>query len=240
MSVKIGNELLKHGLMLAPMAGFTDRALRVLASKCGCEWSVTEMVSAKATVYGDKKTANLARVLPDEGRVAVQIFGSEPDVMARAAEILSQGCGDGYAKPRAIDIHMGCPVNKIFSNGEGSALMRSPELIHKIVGAVNGATELPVTIKIRAGVDKNSINAVECALAAEDAGAALVCVHGRTRVDMYSGEVNRESSATAPQATCSLPPTAYWQASTANRTRRQQKRLSPRPRKTAPPTPDNI
>ncbi len=192
MSVQIGNNRLEYGLMLAPMAGFTDRALRVLAAKCGCEWSVTEMVSAKATVYGDRKTATLARILPDEGRVAVQIFGSEPEIMARAAEILSRGCGEGYALPSAIDINMGCPVNKIFSNGEGSALMRSPELIHKIVGAVSGATGLPVTVKLRAGVDRSSLNAVECALAAEEAGARLVCVHGRTRVDMYSGEVDRE------------------------------------------------
>ena len=118
MSVKIGNHRLKYGLMLAPMAGFTDRAMRVLAAGCGCEWAVTEMVSAKATVYGDKKTAGLARILPDEGRVAVQIFGSEPDIMARAAEMLSHGYGDGYVPPCAIDINMGCPVNKIFSNGE--------------------------------------------------------------------------------------------------------------------------
>ena len=192
MSVKIGDHRLEYGLMLAPMAGFTDRAMRVLASRCGCEWAVTEMVSAKATVYGDKKTAQLARILPDEGRVAVQIFGSEPDIMARAAEILSRGCGEGYAAPSAIDINMGCPVHKIFSNGEGSALMRDPELIHRIVMATVGATELPVTVKIRAGVDRDSMNAVECALAAEDAGAALVCVHGRTRVEMYSGSVNKE------------------------------------------------
>ena len=192
MSAKIGDNRLEYGLMLAPMAGFTDRAMRVLASRCGCEWAVTEMVSAKATVYGDKKTAQLARILPDEGRVAVQIFGSEPDIMARAAEILSLGCGDGCAIPSAIDINMGCPVNKIFSNGEGSALMRDPDLIHRIVSGVSGATDLPVTVKLRAGIDERSINAVECALAAEDAGAKLVCVHGRTRVEMYSGSVNKE------------------------------------------------
>ncbi len=192
MSVKIGDNRLEYGLMLAPMAGFTDRALRVLAARCGCEWSVTEMVSAKATVFGDRKTAQLARILPDEGKVAVQIFGSEPDIMARAAEILSRGCGDGYAAPSAIDINMGCPVNKIFSNGEGSALMRDPGVIHRIVKATASSTDLPVTVKIRAGVDSGSINAVECALAAEDAGATLVCVHGRTRVEMYSGSVNKE------------------------------------------------
>lgn len=190
MAVRIGKEFFQNGLMLAPMAGYTDRAMRVLCSSMGAEWSVTEMVSAKATVFGDKKTEKLARILPDEGRVALQIFGSEPEVMARAAEILSHP-KEGAA-PIAIDINMGCPVNKIFSNGEGSALMRSPELIGDIVRAVRGATDLPVSVKLRAGVDRASVNAVECAMAAEAAGASLICVHGRTRTEMYSGTVDRE------------------------------------------------
>ena len=189
--LKIGNHTLKHGIMLAPMAGYTDRAMRVLCARMGAEWCVTEMVSAKATVYGDKKTAALSRIRPDEGRVALQIFGSEPDVMARAAEILARGI-EGGTPPLAIDINMGCPVNKIFGNGEGSALMKSPELIRDIVSAVSGVIDIPTTVKIRAGVDRSSVNAVECALAAEDGGAALICVHGRTRSEMYSGEVNRE------------------------------------------------
>lgn len=192
MGVRLGDNEFKYGLVLAPMAGFSDRAMRLVASEHGAEWSVTEMVSAKATVYGDKKTSLLARIRPDEGKVALQIFGKEPEVMARAAEILSRPAFEGGVAPIAIDINMGCPVNKIFSNGEGSALMRDPELIGRIVAAVKGATELPVTVKIRAGVDREHVNAVECALAAEDAGAALICVHGRTRSEMYSGAVDRE------------------------------------------------
>lgn len=193
MSVKIGNEELKYGIMLAPMAGFTDRAFRVLAHEYGAEWTVTEMVSAKATVYGDRKTAALARIQSDEGRVAVQIFGSEPDTMARAAAILSLGVGGEFSPPVAIDINMGCPVNKIFSNGEGSALMRDPELIQRIVRAVVREVDIPVTVKLRIGIDREHINAPECAMAAEDGGAALICVHGRTRVEMYSGVVDKDA-----------------------------------------------
>lgn len=189
--MKIGNTDIKHGLMLAPMAGFTDRAMRLVSHKYGAEYSVTEMVSAKATVYGDKKTHLLARILPDEGPCAVQIFGSEPEIMARAAEILEKG-EYGGTSPVAIDINMGCPVPKVFTNGEGSALMRDPELIYRIVRAVSQNTSLPTTVKMRAGIDGASRNAVECALAAEEGGAALVAVHGRTRVEMYSGKADME------------------------------------------------
>ena len=192
MGVVLGGEKLEYGLVLAPMAGFSDRAMRLLCHRYGAELSVTEMVSAKATVYGDKKTAKLAGIRPDEGRVALQIFGSEPDVMARAAEILAGKPAPGFSSPVAIDINMGCPVNKIFGNGEGSALMKNPELIYRRVGAVSSAVDIPVTVKIRAGVDREHVNAVECALAAESAGARLVCVHGRTRTEMYSGTVDRE------------------------------------------------
>ena len=189
--MKIGNTELKHGLILAPMAGFTDRGMRVVCRNMGAEYLVTEMVSAKAVVFEDEKTHLLARILPDEAPCAVQIFGSEPDVMARAAEILSRG-EDGGIRPAAIDINMGCPVPKVFKNGDGSALMRSPEKIREIVRAVKGATELPVTVKMRSGVDSEHINAVECAVMAEEGGADLVAVHGRTRVEMYSGKANRE------------------------------------------------
>ena len=179
--------------MLAPMAGYTDRAMRVVSQRFGVEYSVTEMVSAKAVVFGDKKTFNLARIGADEGKVGLQIFGSEPDVMAKAAEILAEGYKEeGYVPPSAIDINMGCPVHKIFSNGEGSSLMKNPELIYKIVSKVSGAVSLPVTVKIRSGVDDAHINAVECAMAAESAGAKMICVHGRTRTQMYSGSVNTE------------------------------------------------
>ncbi len=190
--LKIGNVRLSHGLMLAPMAGFSDRAMRVICREWGAEYSVTEMISAKAVTFGDKKTLTLARIGEDEGNVALQLFGSEPDVMARAVEIMSQGVA-GYAKPIAIDINMGCPVHKIFSNGEGSALMKSPELIEKIVRAARGATDLPVSVKLRLGVDREHINATECALAAESGGAEFIALHGRTKSEMYSGEADLES-----------------------------------------------
>ena len=190
MSVRIGNILLDTGIMLAPMAGYTDRAMRTLCHRFGCEYSVTEMVSAKAVVYNDKKTYSLAKILDDEGPVAIQIFGSEPEVMAEAAEKLSRP--KDSTPPVAIDINMGCPVHKIFSNGEGSALMRSPELIEKIVRAVKSSIDIPVTVKLRSGIDKEHINAVECALAAEEGGASMICLHGRTRVQMYGGEADRK------------------------------------------------
>lgn len=192
MGFRLGKKEYPLGLMLAPMAGFSDRAMRLLAKEYGAELSFTEMVSAKAVIYGDKKTVKLARIMSDEGDVALQIFGSEPDTMARAAEILSKPLGENCAAPVAIDINMGCPVNKIFSNGEGSALMRDPDKIYDIIKAVRGATALPVTVKIRLGIDKEHLNAPECAMAAEAAGAALITVHGRTRVDLYSGTVDRE------------------------------------------------
>lgn len=191
--MKIGNQYLKHGLFLAPMAGFSDRAMRRICADMGVEYSVTEMISAKAVTFGDKKTYTLANIKPDEGPVALQIFGSEPEIMGRAAHILSsRDFGEGYCSPCAIDINMGCPVHKIFSNGEGSALMRDPELIYRITKAVKENTDLPVTVKHRTGVDDKSLNAVECAMAAESGGASLITVHGRTRAQMYSGSVNRE------------------------------------------------
>ena len=189
--MNVGNTELKAGLILAPMAGFSDRAMRLACRRYGAEYTVTEMVSAKAVTFGDKKTAKIARICADEGPVALQLFGSEPDVMARATEVMTRGV-DGFVSPVAIDINMGCPVNKIFSNGEGSALMRDPELIYRIVKATVGATDLPVTVKLRAGIDREHINALECALAAESGGAAAVALHGRTRVEMYSGRANRE------------------------------------------------
>ncbi|MBQ8322088.1 MAG: tRNA dihydrouridine synthase DusB [Clostridia bacterium] len=186
--MRIGNLELKHGVMLAPMAGYTDRAMRLVCHEAGAEYSVTEMVSAKAVVYNDKKTFTLAKIQTDEGPVAIQIFGSEPEIMAEAASRLIKS---SLVMPAAIDINMGCPVNKIFSNGEGSALMKSPELIEKIVRAVKEAVTVPVTVKLRAGIDDNNINAVECSLAAEAGGACAVCIHGRTRVQMYGGKADK-------------------------------------------------
>ncbi len=187
--MKIGNIQLKYGLMLAPMAGFSDRAMRLIAKKYGAEYSTTEMVSAKAVTYNDEKTYKIARIREDEGPVAIQIFGSEPDVMARAAERVS--CGMRGVSPVAIDINMGCPVKKIFFNGEGSALMKNPDLIYEITKSVRENTDLPCTVKIRAGIDAGHINAVECAQAAESGGARLITVHGRTREQLYAGKADR-------------------------------------------------
>lgn len=188
--MKIGNTRLKYGLTLAPMAGYTDRAMRLICHKMGAEYSVTEMVSAKAVVFNDKKTLTLAKIEADEGPVAIQIFGSEADIMGEAATRLTEPIGSGA--PVAIDINMGCPVNKIFSNGDGSALMKSPDKIEKIVAAVKKSTSLPVTVKLRAGVDEKSLNAIDCALAAEAGGADMICLHGRTRAQMYGGLANRK------------------------------------------------
>lgn len=186
----LGNKTYKNAA-LAPMAGFSDRGMRAVCTEYGASLSVTEMISAKAVVFGDKKTFSLAAIRADEGDAMLQIFGSDPSVMAEAAAKLENGAGDNYKAPVAIDINMGCPVHKIFSNGEGSALMRNPSLIHDIVKSVSRAIAIPVCVKIRAGVDGDHINAVECALAAEEGGAALVTVHGRTRVQMYSGAADR-------------------------------------------------
>lgn len=190
MGIKLGKLNMKHGVCLAPMAGYTDRAMRLVCRNYGAEHSVSEMVSAKAVVYNDKKTFALAKILPDEGDVSVQIFGSEPEIMAEAAYRLSTPT-EGV-RPVAIDINMGCPVNKIFSNGEGSALMQNPELIKRITRAVKDAIDIPTTVKIRAGINKDTINAIECALAAEEGGASLLCIHGRTREQMYGGLADRE------------------------------------------------
>ena len=197
--MQIGKIKLSRGLILAPMAGFTDRAMRLVCRRYGAEYTVTEMVSAKAVTFGDKKTSLIARIAEGEGPVALQLFGSEPDVIARAVE-LSAGGVSGYVPPVAIDINMGCPVNKVFSNGEGSALMRDPELIYRITRVAVAASELPVTVKLRAGVDSGSRNALECAIAAEEGGASAIALHGRTRVEMYSGRADRELIADVKKA----------------------------------------
>ena len=189
MSLKIGDVSLEYGLMLAPMAGYTDRAMRRICRELGAEYLVSEMVSAKALVYQDRKSAPLARVLADELPCAVQLFGSEPEILAEAARIVSGGM-QGGVPPSAIDLNFGCPVRKITGNGEGSALMKTPRRIEEITAAVARATALPVTVKLRAGWDGESRNAAECARAAEAGGAALICVHGRTRNELYAGNAD--------------------------------------------------
>lgn len=189
-------------LALAPMAGVTDRPFRRRCRALGAQYTVSEMVSAKALCYEQhmKKhpvrsvSGALASVMRDEAPMAVQIFGSEPEFMAEAARLLTSCDYVGFAgevAPTAIDINMGCPVRKVTANGEGSALMKHPALAAEIVRAVVGATPLPVTVKIRAGWDADSINAPEVARMVEAAGASAICVHARTREQMYEPGVNR-------------------------------------------------
>ena len=195
--MKIGNTYLTHGLFLAPMAGVTDRSFRRVCRANGAEYTVSEMVSAKAICYEmlskkksvASKTAPLAAVMRDEAPMAVQIFGSEPEFMARAAALIESGEYLGCTSeipPTAIDINMGCPVHKIVSNGEGSALMKNPILVGRIIEAVSRALKnIPVTVKIRAGWDAESINAPEIAHIAQESGAAAITVHARTKARMY-------------------------------------------------------
>lgn len=185
----VGNIHLPYGLFLAPLAGYTDTAMRRVCRSFGAEYTVSEMVSAKALCYHDTKTPLLARVEACDLPSAVQIFGSEPASMAEAARMVAEGMAGGVP-PSAIDINMGCPVKKIVSAGDGSALMKSPTLVYDIVSAVTAAVSLPVTVKIRAGWDDAHKNAVEVAKAAEAGGASLVAVHGRTKTQMYSGKAD--------------------------------------------------
>lgn len=186
-NMKIGNVEIPNGLFLAPMAGVTDKAFRYMCKKYGAGATVTEMVSAKAVTFGDKKTGKIAAIYDEDRPCALQIFGSEPEIMAKAAEMLV----DEY-KPEIIDINMGCPAPKIVNNGEGSALMKKPLLAHDIVKNVVTAVggKVPVTVKIRSGFTKDSINAVEVAELCEKAGASAVCVHARTREQMYMPPVD--------------------------------------------------
>lgn len=194
--MKFGNATLKHGLFLAPMAGDTDSAMRRICHAMGAELTVTEMISAKAMHHGDTKTWALARIHEGEGAVSVQIFGHEPEIMAEAARMLSDGsrryAPNGFA-PASIDVNMGCPVKKITSNGEGSALMRDKVLAAEILSACVEAAApfgVPVTVKIRAGWDEEHKNAAEIAAAAERAGVSAVTVHARTKEQLYSPGVD--------------------------------------------------
>ncbi len=167
------------------MAGITDHAFREACVNFGAEGVTTELISAKAVTYGDKKTDALAKIFENERPAAIQIFGSEPEIMAKAAKELLK------FNPEYIDINMGCPVPKLFRNGEGSALMQSPELCERIVYAVRQAVDVPVTAKIRKGCIDGIDNAPEVAKAVERGGASAVFVHGRTRSQMYHGLADR-------------------------------------------------
>lgn len=205
--VIIGTAVARNGLFLAPMAGFTDAPFRALCRLYGATYTVSEMISAAAMHFGDRKTASLARLPEGDTPTAIQIFGHSPEFMAEAAFSLLSGDYPGceYAqKPCAIDINMGCPVKKIVSSGDGSALMRSPELCAEITEAVCRSADrfsIPVTVKIRLGF--NEINAPEVALACVRAGAHAVFVHGRTRNQMYSGSASADGIARVREA---LPP----------------------------------
>ena len=184
-TIKIGRVEINRTAALAPMAGVADRAYRLMCKKYGAAYTVSEMVSAKGICYSDKKTAELCTVTDEERPMAVQLFGSEPDFMAEAVKIVLD------FKPDIIDINMGCPVPKVVGTGAGSALMKDVRLAADITAAaVKAAGETPVTVKIRSGWSSDCINAVEMAKALEDAGAAAVAVHGRTRDQFYSGSAD--------------------------------------------------
>lgn len=180
----IGDVELPNPFLLAPLAGVTDAVMRRLCKEQGAAMTCTEMVSAKGLYYGDRKTPKLLYIPPKSGITAVQIFGSEPDVMSYAASALN-------SEPNKIlDINMGCPVPKVVKNGDGAALMKNPDLVYDIVYAVVKNSEKPVTVKIRKGFDEESINAAEVAKAISSAGASAVAVHGRTREQYYSGNAD--------------------------------------------------
>ena len=183
--MRIGDIELDGRLFLAPMAGVTDAAFRHICYGQGAALTTTEMVSAKALCYGDKKTAELLRCIPTDRPVAVQIFGHEPEAMAEAAGRAMELSGADI-----LDINMGCPVGKIAGNEDGCALMRTPETARAIIEAVVKAVSCPVTVKFRKGWDKGHANAVEFAQMCEAAGASAVAVHGRTRVQMYEGRAD--------------------------------------------------
>jgi len=184
MKLRIGNTALDNRVILGPMAGVTALPFRLLCREQGCGMAVTEMVSAKAILYHNKNTNELLAVDSQEGPVSVQLFGSDPEIMAEIAVRLEEG---PYA---CIDVNMGCPVPKIVNNGEGSSLMRNPKLAEKILSAMVRAVKKPVTVKFRKGFNEDCVNAVEFAKMAESCGVSMVAVHGRTREQYYSGKAD--------------------------------------------------
>lgn len=181
--MKIGNVTFENNVFLAPMAGVTDISFRGLCKEMGCGLVYTEMVSAKALYYGSENTQALLRIADEERPVAVQIFGREPEIMANICEEHLNNRNDICI----IDINMGCPAPKIVKNGEGSALMKEPELAYEIVRAIKKVSTKPVTVKFRKGYDEDNINAVEFAKGMEQAGVDAIAIHGRTRQQMYQG-----------------------------------------------------
>lgn len=180
-------------VFLAPMAGMGDAAFRRMCKEHGADYMTTEMVSAKALCYGDKKTPILAAIQDYEQPIAIQIFGSEPETMARASEILLEFAAKRGISPAAIDVNMGCPMTKVVKCGDGSALMKTPEKAEEIVRAmVRVCGDMPVTVKLRLGWDNESRNVVDMAKRMEHSGAAALCIHARTRSEMYTPGIHPE------------------------------------------------
>lgn len=184
--MKIGDVVIPNRVVAAPMAGVTDKAFRILAKEQGCGLVFTEMISAKGLIYDNQRTKELLDIEGEERPLAVQLFGAEPDIVAEGALIAEE------AGASMIDINMGCPAPKIVRNGEGSALMQNPSLAREIVAGVVKRVKIPVTVKIRSGWCKDSINGVDFAQMMADAGAAAITVHGRTREQFYSGRADWE------------------------------------------------
>ena len=182
--MRIGNFETKNNIFLAPMAGVTDSAFRRICRRYGCGLVYSEMISAKAMHYGDKKTQKMLHFIPDEHPFAIQLFGSEPDIIAEAVKAIS------FTKASVIDINMGCPAPKIVNNGEGSALMNDIVKASKIIKSAVNASDIPITVKCRKGWDSEHVNVVEFAKMAQECGAAAVAVHGRTRDQYYSGKAD--------------------------------------------------
>ena len=182
--MKIGNVELKNKVSLSPMAGVTDLPFRLICKEQNCGMLYTEMINGKALCYDDENTKKMLKIEDEEHPVAVQIFGSDPEFMGRAAEIMN-------AYPNEIlDINMGCPAPKVVKNGDGSALMRNPKLAEEVLKSVVKNSTKPVTLKIRKGWDDNSVNAVEIAKIAEASGISALAIHGRTREQYYSGKAD--------------------------------------------------
>ena len=180
--IKIGNVEIKKTAVLAPMASVADRAYRILNREFGASYTVSELISSKGLCYSDRKTEELCKITEKERPCALQLFGNEPEFMAKAVKIIEK------YEPDIIDINMGCPVPKVAGNGSGAALMKDTALSAEIVRAVKAESKVPVTVKIRKGWDDDHVNAVEFAVAMEEAGADAVTVHGRTKNQMYSGK----------------------------------------------------